>query len=242
MKTSPTHHHDTQARRSRATAVQRAADREAPTAMSRQLQASPRLSLQRRAIDAMFGATAQRAGPEEDMLQGRFAATAQRAGPEEELPVQGRFAATPVQRAGGMEEEMPAQGRFIAAQAKQDPVAQAKDEAAAQAPAPNRTGMPDGLKSGIEALSGMDMSDVRVHRNSSEPAQLNALAYAQGNDVHLGPGQEQHLPHEAWHVVQQRQGRVAPTLQMAGVPVNDDAGLEQEADVMGAKALQTKAR
>ncbi len=232
MKTAPTHHHEAQARRSRATAVQRAADREAPTAMARQLQASPRLSLQRRAIDAMFGATAQRAGPEEDMLQGRFAATAQRAGPEEELPVQGRFAAAPVQRAGGMEEEMPAQGRFMTAQAKEGP--------AAQAPAPNRTGMPDGLKSGIEALSGMDMSDVRVHRNSSEPAQLNALAYAQGNDVHLGPGQEQHLPHEAWHVVQQRQGRVAPTLQMAGVPVNDDAGLEQEADVMGAKALQTK--
>jgi hypothetical protein len=233
MKTPPTHHQDTQARRSRATALQRAADHEAPTAMARQLQASPRLSLQRRAIDAMFGATAQRAGPEEDMLQGRFAATAQRAGPEEELPAQGRFAAAPVQRAGGMEEEMPAQGRFM--------TAQAKEESAAQAPAPNRTGMPDGLKSGIESLSGMDMSDVRVHRNSSEPAQLNALAYAQGNDVHLGPGQEQHLPHEAWHVVQQRQGRVAPTLQMAGVPVNDDAGLEQEADVMGAKALQTKA-
>jgi hypothetical protein len=232
MKTSPTHPHDTQARRSQATALQRAADHEAPTAMARQLQASPRLSLQRRAIDAMFGATAQRAGPEEDMLQGRFAATAQRAEPEEELPAQGRFATAPVQRTGGMEEEMPAQGRFMTAQAKEEP--------AAQAPAPNRTGMPDGLKSGIESLSGMDMSDVRVHRNSSEPAQLNALAYAQGNDVHLGPGQEQHLPHEAWHVVQQRQGRVAPTLQMAGVPVNDDAGLEQEADVMGAKALQTK--
>lgn len=236
MKTSPTRPHDTQARRSQATAAQRATAHEPPTAMARQLQASPRLSLQRRAIDAMFGATAQRAGPEEEMLQGRFAATVQRAGPEEELPAQGRFADTPVQREGGPEEELPAQGRFMAAQAKRDPVAQAKEESAA--PAPNRTGMPDALKSGIESLSGMDMSDVRVHRNSSEPAQLNALAYAQGNDVHLGPGQEQHLPHEAWHVVQQRQGRVAPTLQMAGVPVNDDAGLEAEADVMGAKAMQ----
>ncbi|PTT89971.1 hypothetical protein DBR42_06860, partial [Pelomonas sp. HMWF004] len=90
----------------------------------------------------------------------------------------------------------------------------------------NRTGMPDGLKAGIESLSGMDMSGVRVHRNSSQPAQLNALAYAQGNDIHLGPGQEQHLPHEAWHVVQQRQGRVQATMQMAGVGVNDDEGLE----------------
>lgn len=107
---------------------------------------------------------------------------------------------------------------------------------------PNRTGMPDTLKTGIESLSGMDMSDVRVHRNSQQPRQLNALAYAQGNDIHLGPGQEQHLPHEAWHLVQQRQGRVQPTTEVDGVSVNDDAGLEKEADSMGAKAaVQGKA-
>jgi hypothetical protein len=106
-------------------------------------------------------------------------------------------------------------------------------------PKHNNTGMPDNLKSGVENLSGMDMSDVKVHYNSSHPAQLNAHAYAQGNDIHLGPGQEQHLAHEAWHVVQQRQGRVQATRQMkGGVPVNDDPGLEHEADVMGAKALQ----
>lgn len=101
----------------------------------------------------------------------------------------------------------------------------------------NETGMPNQLKAGIESLSGMDMSDVRVHRNSDKPAQLNALAYAQGNDIHLGPGQEQHLPHEAWHVVQQRQGRVRETVQMAGVGVNDEVGLEREADWMGARAV-----
>ena len=101
----------------------------------------------------------------------------------------------------------------------------------------NRTGMPDGLKSGIESLSGTDLSEVRVHRNSSQPAQLNALAYAQGNDIHLGPGQDHHLPHEAWHVVQQREGRVQPTMQMQGVDINDDVGLESEADRMGDKAL-----
>lgn len=103
---------------------------------------------------------------------------------------------------------------------------------------PNRTGLPDALKTGIESLSGMDMSGVRVHANSSEPRQLNALAYAQGSDIHLGPGQEKHLPHEAWHLVQQRQGRVQPTTRVGGVNVNDDAGLEKEADTMGAKALQ----
>lgn len=102
---------------------------------------------------------------------------------------------------------------------------------------PKPNGLPSILRAGIEAQSGMDMSDVVVHRNSSKPAQLNALAYAQGNNIHLGPGQEQHLPHEAWHVVQQRQGRVKETMQAAGVAVNDDRGLEREADVMGARAL-----
>ena len=46
-------------------------------------------------------------------------------------------------------------------------------------------------------------------------------------------GREQHLAHEAWHVVQQKQGRVKPTLQMKGVAINDDGGLEREADHMG---------
>ncbi|MEB3167157.1 MAG: DUF4157 domain-containing protein [Synechococcaceae cyanobacterium] len=105
-------------------------------------------------------------------------------------------------------------------------------------PKPNLTGLPDQLKSNIEALSGLSMDAVRVHYNSTKPAQLNALAYAQGSDIHLAPGQERHLPHEAWHVVQQAQGRVRPTLQMAGgVAVNDDAGLEREADVMGRGAV-----
>ncbi|UPZ14779.1 DUF4135 domain-containing protein [Flavobacterium humidisoli] len=103
----------------------------------------------------------------------------------------------------------------------------------------NNTGLPDNLKSGIENLSGHSMDDVKVHYNSDKPAQLNAHAYAQGSDIHLASGQEKHLPHEAWHVVQQKQGRVKPTLQMKGkVNVNDDKGLENEADVMGAKAIQ----
>ncbi len=105
----------------------------------------------------------------------------------------------------------------------------------------NKTGLPDQLKSGIESLSGMDMSDTRVHYNSSAPAQLQAHAFAQGNNIHIAPGQEQHLPHEAWHVVQQKQGRVKATKQLKGkTAINDDAGLEREADIMGAKAMQMK--
>ena len=102
----------------------------------------------------------------------------------------------------------------------------------------NKTGLPDNLKAGIENLSGYSMNDVKVHYNSAKPSQLQAHAYAQGTDIHLAPGQEKHLPHEAWHVVQQMQGRVKPTLQMKdGVYVNDDFRLENEADIFGKKAL-----
>ncbi|HEX7028625.1 MAG TPA: DUF4157 domain-containing protein, partial [Gammaproteobacteria bacterium] len=81
-------------------------------------------------------------------------------------------------------------------------------------------------------------SPVRVHYNSPKPAQVGALAYTQGTEIHLGHGQERHLPHEGWHVVQQMQGRVRPTVQYRKTAINDEAGLEREADVMGGKALQ----
>ncbi len=110
----------------------------------------------------------------------------------------------------------------------------------AEAPRPNNTGMPDNLKAGIESLSGFSMDDVRVHYNSSKPATVQALAYTQGTDIHVAPGQEKCLPHEAWHVAQQMAGRVSPTTNVNGMPVNDDAGLEHEADVMGEKAVQCK--
>ncbi|MDJ0900746.1 MAG: DUF4157 domain-containing protein [Xenococcus sp. MO_188.B8] len=100
----------------------------------------------------------------------------------------------------------------------------------------NRTGLPDHLKSGIENLSGYSMDNVRVHYNSSKPAPLQAHAYTQGTNIHIAPGQEKHLPHEAWHVVQQMQGRVKPTMQVKGVAINDDRALEREADLMGTKA------
>jgi len=181
--------------------------------LATELASSPRQLAQRRLIGQAMGRPVQRVEGELDEEEGSAA----------------QLRSEPAQREVGeldKEEEPPA-----AAQLRAEP---------AQRPE-NRTGMPDGLKSGIESLSGMNMSDVRVHRNSSQPAQLNALAYAQGNDIHLGPGQEQHLPHEAWHVVQQRQGRVQATTQMAGLGVNDDEALEKEADSMGDKAMQLRA-
>jgi hypothetical protein len=102
----------------------------------------------------------------------------------------------------------------------------------------NHTGLPDNLKAGVEKLSGLSMDDVHVHYNSSKPAQVQALAYTQGVNIHLGPGQEKHLAHEVWHVVQQKQGRVKPIAQTQGTAINEDQHLEREAHSLGAKAAQ----
>lgn len=193
-----------------ATAQKRTASTQYQAMASNSVQAA---QLMERANMMAGGAPAQLA-EDEELLQGKFE-TAQRA--EDDELLQGKFETA--QRAA--DEEL-LQGKF-AVQRKADG---------------SDGGLPSQLKAGIESMSGMSMDHVRVHYNSSQPAQLNAHAYAQGSDIHVAPGQEQHLPHEAWHVVQQAQGRVQPTTQMKeATPVNDDPGLESEADVMGAKAL-----
>jgi len=208
---------------------------QATSTAQRQILDSPRLAAQRARIEATFGPAIQReALPDEEELQMKALPGAlQRMGMEEEEPLQGRFHSAPLQ-GEFVEEEEPLQAR-------QDDAATASTTTPA-APPPNRTGMPDDLKTGIESLSGLSMDHVRVHYDSPQPAQVQAHAYAQGSNIHLASGQERHLPHEAWHVVQQAQGRVQPTMQAQGVSINDDRGLEQEADVMGAKALQMRSR
>jgi hypothetical protein len=97
-------------------------------------------------------------------------------------------------------------------------------------------GLPPALRGRLEGMSGISLSDVCVNRGSSEPARMDAFAFTQGSDIHLGPGQEQHLAHEAWHVVQQKQGRVAATGNVDGQPLNHSPALEAEADAVGAGA------
>ena len=92
--------------------------------------------------------------------------------------------------------------------------------------------LPEPLKKSMENLSGADLSDVRVHYNSPLAGQQHAVDYAHGNDIHLAPGQERQLPHEAWHVVQQRQGRVSPTAR-SHIGLSDDADtLATERDLL----------
>ena len=163
----------------------------------------------------MVNTLLQRVGLEDE--EGFQMKTAQLQSDEEEDTLQGKFEPT-VQRV-----EDDAEG----VQMKSDTVCQQK---------PNNTGLPDNLKAGVESLSGFSMDDVKVHYNSPQPATVQALAYTRGTDIHVAPGQERHLPHEAWHVAQQLAGRVEPTTEVGGMPVNDNIDLEHEADVMGARA------
>lgn len=102
------------------------------------------------------------------------------------------------------------------------------------------TGIPAYTKSLFESSSGFSFDDVRVHYNSDRPARLNALAYTQGSQVYIAPGQERHLNHELGHVVQQKQGRVHADKNIAGFPVNTSEALESEADNLGKTAIQRK--
>lgn len=98
-----------------------------------------------------------------------------------------------------------------------------------------RRPLPERFRAALEHMSGMSMGDVRVHYGSSQPDAVEAHAYTQGNQIHLAPGQDHHLAHEAWHVVQQKQRRVRPTIKVANQSVNDSDGLEREADRMAVR-------
>ncbi len=101
-----------------------------------------------------------------------------------------------------------------------------------------RTGIPKAVQAKFEAASGLSFEDVRVHYNSSRPAQLGAYAYTQGSQVYIGPGQERHLEHELGHVVQQKRGLVRVDGYINGIPVNRDPRLEQAADVGAGQPAQ----
>lgn len=95
---------------------------------------------------------------------------------------------------------------------------------------PAGTGLPAALKERFEKLTGLSYDDVVVHYQSDQPEKLGALAYTQGTDVFIGPGNEETLPHELVHVAQQKQGLVKPTACLQGKPLNDRPELELAAE------------
>jgi len=104
--------------------------------------------------------------------------------------------------------------------------------------------LPPAVRAIMERAFNADFGDVLIHPDSARAAAIGARAYAEGNSVHLAPGEydpesqagRELIGHELAHVIQQRQGRVAATSQARGVAINDAPGLEQEADTLGQRA------
>jgi hypothetical protein len=110
------------------------------------------------------------------------------------------------------------------------------------------TGMPARLRAKMEDVMGADFSDVRVQTGSDRAVQLRALAFAQGNEIHIAPGHwapettqgQALLGHELGHVLQQRAGRVAASSNLGTARLNHDPALEQEADALGERAAYSQ--
>jgi len=110
----------------------------------------------------------------------------------------------------------------------------------------NEVQVPGKVQRKMEGAFGSSFSDVKVYKDSSKAKDLGAQAFTQGNEVHFAQGKfdpnspkgQELLGHELTHVEQQRQGKVSPTTQAKGVAINNDASLEREADVKGAKAAR----
>ena len=134
-----------------------------------------------------------------------------------------------------------ARGAFAAEAA--DPSGRARTEAAPTRP--GKGNLPAALRAEMERAFGTDFSDVRVHQGG-EANELDALAYARGDDLYFSPGAyepnsakgRELLGHELAHVVQQREGRVPVTARAHGIAVNEDASLEAEADGLGVRAAR----
>jgi len=113
----------------------------------------------------------QKIPEDDDPLQGKRSNA--RGIPEEEETLQGRFegkdeqstcpscSAASIMQRQELEEE-PLQGKMVETLQRQEPE---EEEEPLQMKKENNTGMPDNLKAGVENLSGIDMSDVRVHYN-----------------------------------------------------------------------------
>ncbi|RMG66602.1 MAG: DUF4157 domain-containing protein [Bacteroidetes bacterium] len=171
--------------------------------------------------------------PEEEEMQMKANPMQRQEVPEEEEALQAKR--DPLQRQGMPEEEE--------IQMKAVPVQRQEGGMGA-------SGLPADVHTDMESSFGADFSDVHIHANSSQALDVGALAYTQGSDIHFAPGQfdpgssqgRELIGHELTHVIQQREGRVPTTGTVNGQPLNDDAGLEREADEMGRKAAQFKRR
>ncbi|WP_415957793.1 DUF4157 domain-containing protein [Streptomyces sp. 021-4] len=105
----------------------------------------------------------------------------------------------------------------------------------------------DATRSDMEARLGADFSDVRIHNDSAaraSAAEVGARAYTSGSHVVIGDGGgDRHtLAHELTHVIQQRSGPVAGTVNSAGLKVSDPSDrFEREAEANATRVMRSAA-
>jgi len=101
--------------------------------------------------------------------------------------------------------------------------------------------LPKPLLTKLGTYLNEDFSNVKVHKESRQAENAQALAFTSGEHIHFAPGQYQPttltgqelIGHEIKHVSQQRAGRVPATSMHRGTAVNKDHKLEQEAKLVG---------
>lgn len=171
---------------------------------------------------------------EDGVLQGKFAAQLQE---EEDELLQGKFVA---QMQGDDEEEL-LQGKFVG-QRHPD----SGNASVSEGGHDNQSGLTDHVRQGMEEAIGGDFSSVQFVTDSQKAVDVGALAFTQGKTVEFAPGQFKPdttaglelIGHELTHVDQQDKGHVEPTLEIGGMPVNDDKSKEAEADDKGREAAR----
>lgn len=105
--------------------------------------------------------------------------------------------------------------------------------------------LPEEVRLKMETAFGADFGGIRVYQDG-RAEEMGAHAFAYGEELHFAPGKLDLsseagltlLGHELAHVVQQRQGRVAPEQTTGDTAVNRDPALEAEADQLGARAAR----
>ncbi len=110
----------------------------------------------------------------------------------------------------------------------------------------NELGLLEYLKVGAAIITSLPIDYVEylvvVQPNSSAPAKVNALATTQWENgkivIKTVPGQDRLVIHEFGHAIKLMQGLVVePTIEVNGVPVNDEQELETQADCDGQRAV-----
>ncbi len=212
-------------------------------------------------LQGKHDASLQREGEEEEILQGKHDASLQREGDEEELMMKHDAS---LQREGDEEELMMKHDASLQREGDEEELMMKHDptprvgleggavggdiESQVNSMRGTGSGVPDGIRTQMEAATGADLSSVRVHEGNEADTlnrQLTAKAFTTGSDIFLRSDSKtsdsQLMAHELAHVVQQSSGRAASGGSgMTAGAANDP--LEAEADNLAHAVLSGSAQ